>query len=325
MATLKDVAEKAGVTVTTVSRMINNRGYMSEKTRNNILAAMKELNYQPNEIARSLSLKRSNFIGLIVPSTKNMFFGKIIQGIEQHLSERGYRLLLCNSNLEEAKEAEYFNMLNANKVAGVIIASHTENLEEKISSEAPILTLDRIISETIPYICADNYQGGVLATEHLIENGCQKLAYISGSSHLPMDANKRYLALRDVCEKYGIPHVVLDATEEQFQLMRYDSIVDTLLNKHGDVDGVFTSNDIIAAHIIHRCNEKKIRIPDDLKVIGYDDVDICLFTNPQITTIRQPYEEICKLAAENMIAMIEKKPFQSKLNLPVRLIRRGSV
>lgn len=323
MSTLKDVAERAGVTVTTVSRMINNRGYVSEKTKNKIRQAMKELNYRPNEFARALSLQRSSFIGLIVPSASNMFFCKMTDSVEHHVSKHGYKLLLCTSNLEPKKEFEYFDMLSANKVAGVIIASHTQDIDKNISIDAPIISLVRIISPQIPSICSDNYQGGILAAEHLISKGCKNLAHISGSLDLNMDANKRYFGFKEVCEKKGIPHIVIDATEEQFQSMRYDSIINMLLDTHPDVDGIFTSNDIIAAKVITICNRRGIKIPEQIKVVGYDDIDLCTIYNPSITTIRQSVNEICQYAVESIISKAEKnKTIPTRVVFPVTLIER---
>lgn len=323
MSTLKDVAERAGVTVTTVSRMLNNRGYVSEKTKNKIRQVMKELNYRPNEFARALSLQRSNFIGLIVPSARNMFFSKVIDSVERQVSKHGYKLLLCTSNLEPKKEFEYFDMLSANKVAGVIIASHTQDIDKKININAPVISIDRIISPQIPAICSDNYQGGVLAAEHLISKGCKKLAHISGSIHLNMDANKRYYGFKDVCEKKGVPHILIDATEEQFLSMNYDSIVNMLLDNYPDVDGIFTSNDIIAAQVIATCSRRGIKIPDQIKVVGYDDIDLCTIFNPSITTIRQAISEISLYAVESIISKAEKdKPIPSCIIFPVELIER---
>jgi len=325
MATLKDVAAKAGVTVTTVSRMINNRGYVSEATCANIRAAMKELHYQPNEVARSLSLKRSNLIGLIVPSSSNMFFCNIIDGIEKYVSKNGYKLLLCNSNHEMDKEIEYFEMLNANKVAGVIVTSRTQGLGNKIFIDAPIVTFDRVISDKIPSICVDNFQGGVLAATHLIERGAHNLAYISGSSDLDMDANKRYLGFKSVCDAHKVPYVVIDASEEQFLKMNYYQLARQFLDENPNVTGVFTSNDIIAAEVIRLCHKRGIKVPEQLKVVGYDDIELCNFTTPQITTIRQPYDDICRFVVQHLIQMIEKKEIPESKVLPVSLIQRGSV
>jgi len=322
MSTLKDVAEKAGVTVTTVSRMLNNRGYVSEKTKKKIRQAMKELNYQPNALARALSRKKSDFIGLIVPSANHMFFCKVVDYIEHYVSKHGYKLLLCNSNLEPKKEIEYFNMLSANKVAGVIIASRTQNIDKNIEIDAPVISIDRVISPAIPSICSDNYQGGVLAAEHLIAKGCKKLVHISGSSNLNMDANKRFFGFKEVCERKGIPYIVVDATEEQFLSMHYEDIINMILEKHPDIDGIFTSNDIIAAQVIGICKKRNIEVPRQIKIVGYDDIDLCTLVSPAITTIHQSVKEICQYAVECIIYRADNKTIPSNVTFPVTLIER---
>ncbi|NMA66687.1 MAG: LacI family transcriptional regulator [Clostridiaceae bacterium] len=322
MSTLKDVAKKAGVTVTTVSRMLNDRGYVSEKTRKKIQQAMKELNYQPNALARALSLKKSDFIGLIVPSASHMFFCKIIDYVEHFVSKHGYKLLLCNSNLEPKKEIEYFNMLKANKVAGVIIASRTQDIEKNIAIDAPVISIDRVISPTIPSICSDNYQGGVLAAEHLIAKGCKKLVHISGSTNLNMDANKRFYGFKEVCEKNNIPYAVVDATEEQFVAMHYEDIIDSIFDNYPDVDGIFTSNDIIAAQVIGICKKRGLKIPDQIKIVGYDNIDLCTLCSPSITTIHQSVKEICQYAVESIIFKTDNKTIPSRVAFPVTLIER---
>src|SRR5690606_7773253 len=130
MPTIRDVAERAGVSVTTVSRVLNNRGYISEATRRKVYQAMKELDYQPNEVARSLFRKRSNIIGLIVPTVEHPFFGELTFQVETYAYSRGYKVLVCNSQLNAAKEQEYIGMLRRNQVDGIIMASHTLEVEE---------------------------------------------------------------------------------------------------------------------------------------------------------------------------------------------------
>lgn len=304
--------------------MLNGRGYVSDKTKVKIKKAMKDLNYQPNEIARSLSTKKSNIIGLIVPSASNPFFSKIIDSVEHYASKHGYKLLLCNSNQEIKKEIEYFNMLSANKVAGVIVASHTQDLGKSIRYDDLVISIDRVISTQIPSVCSDNYQGGVLAAEHLIDRGCKKLAHISGSAYLNMDANKRYYGFREVCEKRNVPHIVLDANEEQFLSMCYGDIIASLLDKNPDVDGIFTSNDILAAQVIQTCYSRGIRIPDQMKIVGYDDIDLCTLCTPQITTIHQSVHDICRYAVESIVFKTENRAIPNSVTFPVSLVARGS-
>src|SRR5690606_5987687 len=177
MATIKDVAEKVGVSVTTVSRVLNNRGYLSEDLKRRVREAMEELNYQPNEIARSLFRKKSNIIGLIIPDISHPFFGEIAKQIEYYAYKNQYKILLCNSQLNKKKESEYINMLKASQVDGIIMGSHTLDIREYSSINLPVATLDRHVSETIPYVSSDHYQGCVLATKLLLTKGCQKISH----------------------------------------------------------------------------------------------------------------------------------------------------
>lgn len=323
MATIKDVADYAGVSVTTISRMFNNRVNISEKTRNKIKAAMKELDYQPNEIAQSLTKKKSNFIGLIVPSARNFFYSQVIEFIEYYAEKKGYKLLLCISNHEMQKEIEYFSMLKANKVAGIIIASRTQNLQDYLNIDSPLISIDRFISAKVPSICSDNYNGGVLAAGHLIQKGCKTLAYISGSSYLGFEANKRFIGFKDACIANGIDiPVFMDAAEDRFFSMDYQNIVAELFEANPDVDGIFTSNDIIAAQIIQYCGKHNITIPERLKLIGYDDTDLASLCVPSITTIHQPIKEMCCKAIEGIYNQSCDGVIPENVILPVSLIER---
>lgn len=186
MATLKDVAAKAGVTVTTVSRMLNNRGYISQQTREKVLAAMKELDYHPNELARSLTKRHTNIIGIIVPSVAHPFFSQAVNELEMAASASGYKTLLCNSFHQAYKEMEYLDMLRAHKVAGVVLCSRTQDIGGHLESGLPIVTFERSDAGNVSSVSCDNFQGGVLATEHLIARGCRCLLHFSGSHGVQM-------------------------------------------------------------------------------------------------------------------------------------------
>ena len=325
MATLKDVARLSGVTVTTISRMLNNRANVSEKTKAKILAAMEELDYHPNELAQSLIKQKSSFIGLIVPSAKHFFFGAVIGWVERFVCANGYKLLLCVSDLDAQKEIEYFHMLKSNKVAGVILASHTQNLLDHVNvANLPVVTIDRTLAPSIPNACADNYSGGWQAAEHLLGKGCQHLAYISGSAEMEMDANKRFVGFCDACHQRGaaLP-VMVDASERDFISMRYQPVIHHLFQTHPQVDGVFCSNDIIAAQVLQYCSQQGIEVPHRLKVVGYDDTDLACLTTPPLTTIHQPVEDLCRWAVERIVAGAEAASPDSVV-LPVTLVERES-
>lgn len=322
MATIKDVAEMAGITVTTVSRVLNNRGYISEKTKQKVKDAMEELDYQPNEIARALFRRKSNLIGLIVPDVAHPFFAELTSGIEYYAYESGYKILICNSYGDSVKEKDYIDMLKRNQVDGIIMGSHTLEISEYLNLGRPIVSIDRCLSDNIPYIASDNYNGGVLATNILIEKGCKNLAHISGPLVLNTPANKRFQAFIDVTTQKHIKHVVVETRLNSFEIEEYKRLIHKLFADYPDIDGIFASSDILAAAVINVARSLNIEIPRDLKVVGYDDTNIAALMSPSLTTIRQPIKEIGERAIKSIIDQLEKKPINNENILPVELIVR---
>jgi LacI family sucrose operon transcriptional repressor len=319
--TLKDVAKKAGVTVTTVSRVLNNRGYISDKTRNKVYQVMKELNYQPNEIARSLSKKKSNIIGIIIPTVSHPFFSELSFYLEAYAYQKGYKIMLCNSQHDPKKEKEYTEMLRGNQVDGIIMASHTMEVSEYENLDLPIVTFDRQI-EGIPYISSDNYKGASLATNLLIDKGCKKLAYISGSLSLNLLANKRNEAFINIAQSRNVDYITAQTDMNVFNTQQYEGLIRNLFKEHPDIDGVFASSDLIAANAIKVSRQFNKRIPEDIKVIGYDDIQMSSLLTPELTTIRQPIEEMSSLAIELLNKQINDDDVEIDNILPVALIER---
>lgn len=322
MATIKDVAERAGVTVTTVSRILNNRGSISENTRKKVYAIMEELNYQPNELARALFRKKSNIIGLIIPNVSHPFFAELSNYIESYAYKNGYKVLLCNSYSDIAKEKDYIDMLKRSQVDGIIMGSHSLETSEYVGINLPIVTIDRILSDKIPYISSDNYRGGTLATKLLIRKGCKKIAHISGLLSLNTPANKRYEAFSDVTKKLDIETTLIEIKLDTFD--GYKSKIEKLFRDYPDIDGVFASSDIIGATTVIVANSLGKKIPQDLKIIGYDDILNASLIVPALTTIKQPIEEMGKLAVELIIKQIEKEEISIEYILPIKLIERGT-
>ncbi|MGF7429515.1 LacI family DNA-binding transcriptional regulator [Thermoanaerobacterium thermosaccharolyticum] len=324
MATIRDVAEKAGVTVTTVSRVLNNRGYISEKTRKKVYEAMKELNYQPNELARSLYRRKSYLIGLLIPSVSHPFFAELTSYIEYYAYQNDYKILLCNSLQDVEKEKDYINMLKRHQVDGIIIGSHTLKTEQYLNVNLPIVAIDRYFSEKIPYVASDNYNGGVLATKLLIQNGCRKIAHISGPLILNTPANNRYKAFMDVVTENNIENVVVETKINKFDIDEYRRLIINLFKEHQDIDGVFASSDLIAATIINAAREIGKEVPKDLKIVGYDDISIAKTIVPPLTTIRQPIEEMAKKTIEIILDQIDGKEVSIENVLPITLVERES-
>ncbi|WP_284640757.1 LacI family DNA-binding transcriptional regulator [Paenibacillus silviterrae] len=322
MATIHDVAVKAGVSVTTVSRVLNNRGYISEETRRKVYACMEELNYHPNDIARSLLSKRSNLIGLIIPSVSHPFFGELAGYIEYYAYKMGSKILLCNSQLDPVKEREYIDMMSRNRVDGIIMGSHTLEVDEYKNLKGAVVSFDRQIDERIPYVSSDNYMGGQLATRLLISKGCRKIAHICGNLELNLLANRRTDAFLEEVRQHGIEHIVVQTDKNVFDQQQYEKMIERMLVEDPDIDGVFVTSDIIAAFIIKICHKLGRRVPEDVRIVGYDDVSGASWLTPALTTIRQPLEEMGRLAVELLRRQVEGESCERAVTLPVELVER---
>lgn len=324
MATIVDVARLAGVTPTTVSRVINNRGYISEKTKKRVHEAMDELGYQPNEIARSLTKQKSNTIGVIVPHISHPYFAKLISNLENEAAKKDYKIILCNSKEKAEKEKQYLDMCKSNRVAGIIICSGNVESNKINTGGIPVVLLEKNFEEGKLGIQCDNYQGGKLATEHLIECGCKKILHFSGVIDEEMPADNREKAFIDVCSKNEIEYFIKKYDIDTYNQMNYYDYIKAALNEIEGVDGIFASSDLIAAQVIQVCNEIKIRIPEDIKLVGFDDVDISQLTTPRITTVHQPIKEMARLSIELIDAKYNNIEVNEKTILPIKLIIRES-
>ena len=324
MATIVDVARLAGVTPTTVSRVINNRGYISEKTKKMVHEAMDELGYQPNEIARSLTKQKSNTIGVIVPHISHPYFAKLISNLENEAAKKDYKIILCNSKEKAEKEKQYLDMCKSNRVAGIIICSGNVESNKINTGGIPVVLLEKNFEEGKLGIQCDNYQGGKLATEHLIECGCKKILHLSGVIDEEMPADNREKAFIDVCSKNEIEYFIKKYDIDTYNQMNYYDYIKAALNEIEGVDGIFASSDLIAAQVIQVCNEIKIRIPEDIKLVGFDDVDISQLTTPRITTVHQPIKEMARLSIELIDAKYNNIEVNEKTILPIKLIIRES-
>lgn len=324
MATIKDVARVAGVSVATVSRVFNNKGYLSDEVRQKVGEAVKELNYQPNDLARSLHRQKSNILGLIVPAVSHPFFGEVARGIEYYAYKNGYKLMLCNSLQDRDKEREYIEMLKRSQVDGIIMGSHLLDTADYEELSLPLISLDRKLGENIPYICCDNYQGGELATKHLIACGCTNLIHISGSLDVKMLSNRRTDAFLDVCGNAGVAHRLYELPDSSVTDFNEEAFLLDILRKNPDCDGVFATSDVTAAMMIALARKLGKTVPGDIKVVGFDGGLISQLTSPPLTTVKQPVDGICLYAVENLVRMMEQIPVPNQTILPVALIERES-
>lgn len=324
MATLKDVAKETGLAVTTVSRVLNNRGYISEETKKSVYDAMKKLNYQPNEVARSLSKQTTNTIGVIVPHIRHPYFAELISNIEAAANHRSYKILLFNSKDRDEKEKEILDMCNRNRVAGIILCSGTVEMDKFEGIYVPLITIERNLEMGTASVDCDNLKGGRLAAKHLIEEGCKNLAMISGVRGNYMPADDREIGFVEVCNKYGVKHQELKTNEVQYNVGEYHELIEEVLTQNHEVDGIFASSDLIAAQVLQVCARLNIKVPKQLKVVGFDDVLVSSITTPTITTIHQPIKEMAQMAISLLIDASKDKIVPSRTTLPVSLVKRES-
>lgn len=327
MATLKDVAKASGLTVGTVSRVLNNRGYISDKTREKVYRVMKELDYQPNEMARSLSKQKNNIIGVILPQIEHPYFAKVLSRLEREAAKQGYRIMLFVSRNKEKREEQCIEMCKSGRVAGVVLCSGSFETEKFRGLDFPLITLERSMDEGTLSIECDNYQGGTMATQHLIDKECHKLMYIGGMSageDVRMPADFREVAFRDTCAKTKTENVVIVTEKQMFDSMEYYEFVREKLIEHPDVDGVFASSDVIGAYVLQACYDLNIEVPGRLKIVGFDDVNIAQFTSPGLTTIHQPVEQMAEQAISAIVQSDAGKVVPTKTVFPVTLVERGT-
>ena len=324
MATIKDVAKLSGVSIATVSRVLNNRGYLSDNVKQKVSASMKELNYRPNELARSLNRQKSNILGLIVPAVSHPFFGDLTRKFETHAHSRGYKLLICNSLQDTKKEREYIDMLKRSQVDAIMMGSHLLDIEDYVGLDLPLCSLDRQLGNSIPYICCDNHQGGVLATRHLIDRGCKKLLHICGCLEVDMLSNLRTDAFISICKQTNTPYVICELPGSSVADFEEEDIIRSILENNSDCDGVFATSDLAAAMVISIALSMGREVPKDLRVIGFDGGIISEFTYPKLSSIKQPVDAIARYALECLTRQMDGEAVPTQTILPVTLVARGS-
>ncbi|MBU5350803.1 LacI family DNA-binding transcriptional regulator [Paenibacillus barcinonensis] len=326
MPKIDDVARQAGVSVTTVSRVLNNRGYISEETREKVYRVMKELDYQPNEMARALFRRKSNMIGLIIPDVSHPFFSEMTYHLEYYADKAGYKLLLCNSNRDVRKESNYMDMLKKNKVDAIITGSSLLEVEHYLNLNLPIVSLDREVADDIPVVSSDNEMGGRLATQLLLEKNCKQPAFlyrgIGGPHHVALLANGRAQGYEEVMRSAGLEpiHLQLDASAKEEQEIQEEIM--RFLEEHPAVDGIFASSDVIAAEALQASRQAGKRVPEDMRIIGYDDVKIASLLSPRLSSVSQPIQAMAERIIELVVKQIKGEEFSSTNLFPVQLVER---
>lgn len=323
MANIRDVAKKAGVSVATVSRVVNKNGYVKESTLEKVNKAISELNYSPNAIAVSLNNKKTKTLGLILPDITNPFFPELAKAVEEVANQNGYTMILCNSNGLLEKEMEHIEMLERKYADGIILASDSYTEEGFKGTDLPVVLVDRGANPNYSSITANNFSGAVMATKHLLKQGCKKIAHIAGPEDVLTAAErlKGYQSVVKDSDWYAEGLII----HANYNTQEAITATKKLLRIYSNIDGIFASNDLIAIGCLKAIRSMGMKVPEDIAVIGFDGISLTDLIIPQLSTIKQPVYEMGEAAANILIKEIEsgqKEPLFKKFD--VTLIQRES-
>lgn len=325
MTTIKDVARRAQVAISTVSYALNNKKKLKKETIDKIIKAAQELNYQPNLTARSLKTKKTNAIGVIVPDLSNMFFTEIIKGIEDVISKNDYTIILCCTYEDSNKENNYLKTLINKDIDGLIFVGTGKN--QSISMEKtglPIVIVDRKIGKNFVSVMVDNKKGGYLATKHLLDKNRNEIYLFTG----PLSVNTyfdRMSGYIQALKEYSLDHNESLIVECNVDYEGGYNSVEKLIHDKKPINAIFATNDLIAIGAIKKLIKCNYKIPLDVSIVGYDDIPTASMINPELTTIRQPKFIMGKKSAELVIDMINGKKIENAhIIMEPELIERES-
>ncbi|MBV1821355.1 LacI family DNA-binding transcriptional regulator [Clostridium cochlearium] len=331
MPTINDVAKEAGVSISTVSRVLNNNYPVKEETRIKIEKAIEKLNYKPNMLARSLITKKTSTIGVIVPGITNLFFPTIVESIEDYSKDQGYSIVLCNTRGEALKEKEIIENLMSKGVDGIIIIDPTiDNLKNKyledVSMKLPIIIINGS-PEGIKgnFICYDEKVGTLEAFQYLLKLGHKEIAFIRGSKSYSYDIKEKIYI--DIIEKNNLNYKeILDVGKgNSIEVVENtQKKVEELLLKKNKPTAIFACNDLMALGSVNACNKLNLNVPYDISIIGFDNTLISNITHPKLTTVDLNMEEIGNIAALKLLEIIEDKNKSIKYTMETKLIVRES-
>lgn len=313
MATIIDVAKKAGVGIATVSRVINKSGYVKQETREKIERVINEIGYVSNEIARSMTLQRNNIVAFVLPDCLHFFFGELLYHVEQELYQKGYKLMVCNSSEQLEKEIVYIDMLKTNRVDAIILLTNND-IEPYLDKSFPIVSFDRKFTD-VPFVASDNYMGGVTAAHHLIEKGCRHFMFIGDDAQgdntpVQTEVSKRRLGYLDELRRNGIEEVI----KIEYPLGNYlylPDYVHQIIADHPEVDGIFAISDAVAAEVIFNIEKGGRKVPDDVKVIGYDGGRSYFKLGKRITSISQSPDLIAQAIVSIILKLVNEETSES--------------
>lgn len=314
--TMKDVAKLAGVSVGTVSRVINGESGIKELTLSKVNAAIQELNYIPDAYARGMKKNRTETVALIIPTIWHPFFGEFAYHVENELSRKNYKLLLCNVSGEK-KEIEYITMLQQNKVDGIIAITYSP-IEDYLTTNIPFVSIDRTYdNKNIACVTSDNKAGAKLAAQKLMEKGCLEIAFVGSHNKTNNETKNRHLYFKQSLAEAGYTCHSFDL-EEPFE--DFSGKLLSFMQEHPQIDGIFAINDFVALDVIEVLNRLGKSVPEDVQVIGYDGIRMAIERPYLVSTIQQPLEQMAQEAVKILLSVIEGRPHKLQSILPVDFV-----
>jgi LacI family transcriptional regulator len=327
---MKDVARLAGVSTSTVSHVINNNRFVSEQVREKVEHAIRTLNYAPSALARSLKINQTRTIGMLLTASSNPFYSEVVRGVENSCYERGYSLILCNTEGDEERMNRSLETLLQKRVDGLLImCTETHLPSADILNRYPSIPM--VMMDWAPFegrgdIIQDNaLLGGELATQHLIDRGYRRIACIAG----PQDKTPARLRLdgfHKAMSSSGLPVLPGYVVDSDFEFQGGFNAMNQLLTLNPLPEAVFTSNDAMAVGVYHALFQAGLRVPQDIAVMGYDNIELSRYLTPPLSTVHQPKDELGELAIDTLIhRMSDPDASQQTLVLTPELVERGSV
>ena len=321
MASIKDVAALAGVSPATVSRVMNGTANVDPEKKERVLHAIQKVGFVPNEAARTLFRKSAKIIGLIVPSIRNPYFTELAAHIDAMATASGFRPFLCNTGYDPEKEKAAIQMLVSMSADAIIVASCSEQVRELIDNcPIPVVALDAKLHSANVEACifCDYYWGGRIATEHLIENGCKHIVCIKGPQYR-YSAQSRYQGYSDVCRERGITECTVEC---DYDFNQGIAMTEELLTRYPEVDGIIACNDIVAISTYKVLHKRNISVPEQIQLIGFDDISFSTLLSPELTTICQPVKAMAEKAVELIVNNELTSMTGGKFVFPVTLVVR---
>lgn len=331
---IREIAKLSGVSISTVSRVINNSGSYSQKTAKKVMDVVNEYDYHANSIAKGLRQKRTNSIGIIVPNLGNSFFSNLVELIENQLANQNYSTIICDTSNNQVKERKSIDMLNARLVDGIIVISgRTKFQSESLNYSVPLVYIDREAQNDTDYyfIGSDHYKGAALATNKLISAHTKPFLFKNEKEYPSIkerikgyvDTYKKEFNTFDADRILVVPKRA--SLQEERAIIR--SRLRGIFSRYSAPIGIFATNDSLAVNIILAARDINVNVPKDLKVIGFDDAPIAQYSVPELTTIHQDVQTIAKIACTKLIEQVTKPKAvkrSQKIIVDVSLIERGS-